>query len=58
MACQGHYFKKGSACHFEYWGSVRKYEGYLTPIWAKLIRHFAENISKTQDYLFKPHTDN
>ena len=35
-----------------------KYEGYLTPIQAKLIEHATGNFIKTKNHLFKPNTEN
>ena len=35
-----------------------KYEGYLTLIQAKLIKHAAGNFIKTKNHLFKPDTEN
>ena len=50
-------WKKVTAWHFEFWGSVLKNEGYLTLIRAKLIKYFAGNIPKTWNDLSKPHTE-
>ena len=53
-----HTMQMVTAWHFEFWCSVLKYEGYLTPMRSKLIRYFAGNIIKTKNDLSKPHTVN
>ena len=45
--------KKVIAWHFEFWCSVLKYEGYLTPMRSKLIGYFAGNIIKTKKWLIQ-----
>ena len=57
-ACKSPYSVKVTEWHFEFWGYILKYEGYLTPIKAKLIKHVAENFIKTKNDLFKPNTEN